>query len=150
MPKQGPRLGSRRAATTLWPRLAMACTRPMEVVVFPSPAGVGVMAASPLARMVVATPDADWSHIRSWWYAARRLRDRMAGRSRNAAIDTVRLFHGLDGWTPAQASLGFVLADPDVHCAVFATADPRHLHENAAASGRSLPPAVLQRLNASP
>jgi len=50
------------------------------------------------------------------------------------------------GWTAAQACLGFVLSHPDVHSAAFATADLRHLHENAGASGRDLPVEVIRRI----
>ncbi len=44
MPNTGPRLGSRSAAALFTPILASPCTRPIEVVVLPSPAGVGVIA----------------------------------------------------------------------------------------------------------
>ena len=43
MPKIGPSVGSRRFTETLWPNRPMPCVSPMAVVVFPSPAGVGVM-----------------------------------------------------------------------------------------------------------
>ena len=44
MPKVGPSDGSRRARHTFSPILAMPWARPIEVVVFPSPASVGVRA----------------------------------------------------------------------------------------------------------
>ena len=44
MPKTGPRDGSRKAAIVDLPSLARAWVRPMDMVVFPSPAGVGVIA----------------------------------------------------------------------------------------------------------
>ena len=46
MPNTGPREGSRRAMTAFFPIRAIASPRPMEVVVFPSPAGVGLMAVT--------------------------------------------------------------------------------------------------------
>ncbi len=46
IPKTGPREGSRRAAMARWPRRPKASASPMAVVVFPSPAGVGVMAVT--------------------------------------------------------------------------------------------------------
>ena len=44
MPKTGPIEGSRRQSTTFWPIFPSPCVSEMEVVVFPSPAFVGVMA----------------------------------------------------------------------------------------------------------
>ena len=46
MPKQGPRLGSRRQATAFLPIRFIPSVRPTEVVVLPSPAGVGLMAVT--------------------------------------------------------------------------------------------------------
>ena len=43
-PKQGPSDGSRSATLVRFPRRRNAWPRPIVVVVFPSPAGVGVMA----------------------------------------------------------------------------------------------------------
>lgn len=43
-PKTGPMLGWRRARATEWPEALRPWARPMEMVVLPSPAGVGVMA----------------------------------------------------------------------------------------------------------
>ena len=45
-PKQGPRDGSLRQIMAEWPIFARACVSPMVVVVFPSPAGVGVVAVT--------------------------------------------------------------------------------------------------------
>jgi len=44
MPNTGPMDGSRSAAMVAFPNLARAWASPMETVVLPSPAGVGVMA----------------------------------------------------------------------------------------------------------
>ena len=46
IPKTGPREGSRRAMTAFSPIAERASTNPTEVVVFPSPAGVGEMAVT--------------------------------------------------------------------------------------------------------
>ena len=108
--------------------------------------GLGVIATGSLARMSFAPLDADWSLPRTWWQAKRRLTDRLvAGRRVNRAR-RCRFLTGLENWSAAQACLGFVLSHPDVHSAVFATADLRHLHENAAASGRVLPTEVIRRI----
>ena len=45
-PKTGPRDGSRSASTAFLPRRRSASARPMETVVLPSPAGVGLMAVT--------------------------------------------------------------------------------------------------------
>jgi len=111
-------------------------------------AGVGVMAASPLGRMAFAPMDADWTLPGTWWTGVRRLRDRLADGGRARRAGQLGFLSQIEGWTAAQASLGFVLANPDVHCAVFSTANLRHLHANAAASGRSLPEAALRRIRA--
>ena len=49
IPIEGPRDGSRSAKTAFFPILFKACARPIEVVVFPSPAGVGVIAVTKIS-----------------------------------------------------------------------------------------------------
>ena len=44
IPKHGPKLGSRKATITFFPIFARPSVKPTDVVVLPSPAGVGVMA----------------------------------------------------------------------------------------------------------
>ena len=46
MPKEGPRLGSLKHTTLFFPSLFIPSERPTEVVVFPSPAGVGEIAVT--------------------------------------------------------------------------------------------------------
>ena len=46
IPKTGPKEGSRRTTTAFFPNLFNPSFNPIEVVVFPSPAGVGVMAVT--------------------------------------------------------------------------------------------------------
>ena len=46
MPNTGPRLGSRRQMIAFLPIRLSASPRPTVVVVFPSPAGVGLMAVT--------------------------------------------------------------------------------------------------------
>ncbi len=50
IPKTGPREGSLRTTVVFFPIRLRACARPMEVVVFPSPAGVGVIAVTSIRR----------------------------------------------------------------------------------------------------
>ena len=46
MPKHGPKLGSRSATQTFLPMRFKASASPIDVVVLPSPAGVGVIAVT--------------------------------------------------------------------------------------------------------
>ena len=46
IPKHGPSDGSRIATTDFFPNLLSACDNPIIVVVFPSPAGVGLIAVT--------------------------------------------------------------------------------------------------------
>lgn len=108
--------------------------------------GLGVIATGTLARMSFAAMDADWSLPRTWWQAKRRLTDRTVAGHQVSRAQRCRFLTALKSWTAAQACLGFVLSHPDVHSAVFATADLRHLHENAGASGRILPTEVIRRI----
>lgn len=108
--------------------------------------GIGVITTGALARMAFAPLGGDWSLPRTWWQAKRRLRDRIVAAGAVARAERCRFLTAVNDWTPAQASLGFVLSHPDVHSAVFATSDIKHLHENAAASGRTLPTPVIRRI----
>lgn len=108
--------------------------------------GLGVIATGALARMSFAPLDADWSLPRTWWQAKRRLTDRLVAGRHVGRAQRCRFLTAVKDWSAAQACLGFVLSHPDVHSAVFATADIRHLHENAAASGRVLPTEVIRRI----
>ena len=60
-PNTGPREGSRRQTMVFLPSLLSASARPTDVVVLPSPAGVGVMAVTrisfPFSRFVSESRD---------------------------------------------------------------------------------------------
>jgi len=77
------------------------------------------------------------------WYAARGL-----VRHRREVIEGARFgfLHRLPGLTGSQAALAYVLANPQVSCAVFGTTRMAHLTENLAASGVVLEAAVLERI----
>lgn len=79
------------------------------------------------------------------WYAARALVRHRSELKRGAAF---RFLHRQPGITGSQAALAYVLANPHVACAVIGTTRPRHLAENAAASGLSLPADLLARIRA--
>lgn len=118
------------------------------LIVRASAAGLGVMVAGPLARMAFAPQSGGWGSPASWWYAARRLRDRLLAGTMVEQAQHYRFLTEIEGWSAAQASLGFVLSNPDVHCAVFGTVKAEHLRANAAVSGWPLPDEVLQRIRA--
>lgn len=108
--------------------------------------GLGVMAAGPLARMATAPVFGSWSSPSAWWYAARHLRNRMVAGEQIRRARQFAFLNALPNWSAAQASLAFTLTNPAVHCAVFGTTDAAHLQDNAAASGKALPDAVLRRI----
>lgn len=111
-------------------------------------AGLGVMAAGPLARMAAVPPTGSWTSPAAWWYAARHLRDRLAAGDQVRRARRFAFLGAIPRWSAAQASLAFTLTNPAVHCAVFGTTSAAHLRENAATSGRALPDSVLQRIRA--
>lgn len=113
-----------------------------------SAAGLGVMAARPLARMAPTPAFGPLSSPAAWWYAARHLRDRMTGDERTRRARALAFLGALPDRSAAQANLAFTLAGPAIHCAVFGTTNAAHLRENAAASGQLLPEAVLRRIRA--
>lgn len=111
--------------------------------------GLGVIAAGPLARMdFSAGQDRSWSTPAPWWYGARRLAHRLTAREDAARARRYRYLDRVKGWSAAQACLGFVLDNPDVHATVFGTTDAAHLAEDAAVSGRHLGPGVLSAIRA--
>lgn len=80
---------------------------------------------------------------RDVWYALRALKNHRADVAKGARFG----FLGkLDGMTGPQAALAYVLADPNVSCAVVGTTRMAHLIDNLAASGMTLPPAVWTRI----
>lgn len=79
------------------------------------------------------------------WYLARGL-----AYPRHRADMMAGLRYGflreVEGWTPAQAALAWVLANPQVSVAVVGTTRPEHLTELATVPGRQLPEAVMKRI----
>ena len=71
MPKQGPKEGSLSAAVALAPSRFSASTRPMVVVVLPSPAGVGEIAVTstslPASRSCAMSSSAASGSFALWW-----------------------------------------------------------------------------------
>ena len=80
---------------------------------------------------------------RDIWYALRALKNHRADISSGARFGF--LSHVPD-MTASQAALAYVLANPDVSCAVVGTTRMAHLIENLGASGMSLSREVLDRI----
>jgi aryl-alcohol dehydrogenase-like predicted oxidoreductase len=108
-------------------------------------AGKGVLAGMPLAMGHTAPVLARIRAPRDLWYAARGL-----ARHRGEVTKGARFtfLHRLDAMTGSQAGLAFVLDNPNVACAVVGTTRMGHLTENLAASGRTLPDALMARIRA--
>ncbi len=109
-------------------------------------AGKGVLAGMALAMGHTGFKVANIRGPQDFWYAARGLIRHRGDVMRGARFG----FLGqVDGITGAQAALAYVLANPDVCCAVIGTTRPAHLLENLAASGMTLPTQVIDRIRAS-
>ena len=80
---------------------------------------------------------------RDIWYALRALKNHRADVAKGGRFGFLA---DTPGMTASQAALAYVLADPNVSCAVVGTTRMNHLMENMAASGRSLPSDVLDRV----
>ena len=108
-------------------------------------AGKGVLAGMALAMGHTGLKVAKLRGPQDLWYAARGL-----VRHRAEVLKGARFgFLGhVEGMTGPQAALVYVLANPDVACAVIGTTRLAHLHENLAASGLTLPADVTARIRA--
>lgn len=109
--------------------------------------GLGVIATGVLSRMAFSK-EQKWagSDPATWTYAVRHLTDRVTAADRVARARKFLLMSRVKNWTPAQACLGVVLANPSIHCGVFRSIRTDHLAENAATCGRALLPGVLAKL----
>jgi aryl-alcohol dehydrogenase-like predicted oxidoreductase len=108
-------------------------------------AGKGVLAGMALAMGHTGGQIAKLRAPRDLWYAARGL---MRHRRDVAAGARFGFLHRQAQMTGSQAALAFVLANPNVGCAVVGTTRMAHLTENLAASGLTLPDALLARIRA--
>jgi aryl-alcohol dehydrogenase-like predicted oxidoreductase len=81
--------------------------------------------------------------VRDVWYALRALKNH---RRDIAAGARFGFLSQRPEMTAAQAALAYVLADPNVSCAVVGTTRLRHLTENLAASGMRLPAEVMDQI----
>jgi aryl-alcohol dehydrogenase-like predicted oxidoreductase len=110
-------------------------------------AGKGVLAGMALAMGHTGLQVAKLRGLQDLWYAARGLVRHRAEVAKGARFGF--LSH-VEGMTGAQAALAYVLANPQVACAVIGTTRPAHLHENLAASGITLPADVAARIRGFP
>jgi 1-deoxyxylulose-5-phosphate synthase len=97
--------------------------------------GFGILAGQALAGGLYGRPFYGNGSIRDLWYAARTWKNHRADLARS------RSFHFLNeqqGWTAAEIALAWVLANPQISCAVFGTTRQPHLLSCLHASGRTL------------
>jgi aryl-alcohol dehydrogenase-like predicted oxidoreductase len=106
-------------------------------------AGKGVLAGMALAMGHTGLQVAKIRAPQDLWYAARGLMRHRAEVRRGLRF---RFLHEHGEITGSQAALAYVLANPGVSAAVIGTTRLAHLRENAAASGRTLPPELAARI----
>jgi len=108
-------------------------------------AGKGVLAGMALAMGHPGRQVASLRGPQDIWYALRALKNHRADIVRGAKFG---FLDAVPGMTVAQAALAFVLANPNVACAVTGTTRLPHLLDNIAASGMELPSEALARIRA--
>jgi aryl-alcohol dehydrogenase-like predicted oxidoreductase len=106
-------------------------------------AGKGVLAGMALAMGHTGLQIARIRAPRDLWYAARALAHHRSDIVRGARLG---FLNHVDGMTGAQAALAYVLANPNVACAVAGSTRMTHLLDNVATSGMTLPPGVAERV----
>ncbi|MFN3514318.1 MAG: aldo/keto reductase [Phenylobacterium sp.] len=102
--------------------------------------GKGVLAGMALAMGHTGGQVLKLRAVRDVWYALRALKNHRADVVRGARFG---FLHRLPDMTGAQAALAYVLADPNVSCAVFGATRMAHLVENLEASGKRLDETVM-------
>lgn len=107
--------------------------------------GKAVLAGMPLAMGHAGLQVLKLRAPRDLWYAARGLARHGREVREGAAFGFLRR---LPGWSAAQASLAWVLANGQVDCAVAGTTRPLHLAELLEVPGRRLPDAALAEIEA--
>jgi len=105
--------------------------------------GKGVLAGMALAMGHAGGQVLKLRGLQDLWYAARGLARHRGEVAAGARFGFLSATPGMSG---AQASLAYVLANPDVACAVVGTTRLGHLDENIAASGLALGADVLARI----
>ena len=106
--------------------------------------GKGVLAGMPLAMGHTGGQVLKLRTPRDIWYALRALKNH---RAEVLAGRRFGFLHQEPAITGAQAALAYVLANPNVACAVTGTTRMGHLLENLSASGMALPLALAARIS---
>jgi len=115
----------------------------VELIARAAQQGKGVLAGMALAMGHANRQVLRLRAPRDIWYALRALKNHRADIAKGARFG----FLGeLEALTAPQAALAYVLADPNVSCAVVGTTRMAHLIDNLAASGATLPLEVLARI----
>ena len=107
--------------------------------------GMAAIAGMPLAMGHIDRQALKLRRPSDLWYLARGL---AYPRHRADMIAGLRygFLREIDGWTPAQAALAWVLANEKVNVAVVGTTRPEHLAELATVPGRQLPAPLMSRI----
>lgn len=103
----------------------------------------GILAGLALAGGLYSRPFYGNGGIRDLWYAARAWKNHRADLARS------RHFHFLNeekGWTAGEIALAWVLANPNISCAVFGTTRLSHLLAVLKVSGRNLDSNLIARI----
>jgi aryl-alcohol dehydrogenase-like predicted oxidoreductase len=105
--------------------------------------GFGILAGHALAGGLYSRPFFGNGSLRDLWYAARAWKNHRADLARS------RHFHFLNeekDWTAGEIALAWVLANPNISCAVFGTTRLPHLLSTLNASARPLGGDLLARI----
>jgi aryl-alcohol dehydrogenase-like predicted oxidoreductase len=107
--------------------------------------GMATIAGMPLAMGHIDRQAFKLRRMSDLWYLARGI-----AYPRHRADLLAGLRYGflrqIEGWSAAQAALGWVLANQQVSVAVVGTTRPEHLTELATVPGRALPESVMARI----
>ncbi len=110
--------------------------------------GAGAVIGTPIAQALFRPAAALWPiNHKTIWELARALKNH---RRDLRAARAYKFLNELPGMTGAQAALAFVLRQPSVAMAVFGTTSACHLSSNLAAVQMTLPPDLVQRIEALP
>ena len=105
--------------------------------------GKGVLAGMALAMGHANRQVLRLRAARDVWYALRALKNHRADIAKGARFGFLSQIPGMSG---SQAALAYVLADPNVACAVVGTTRLAHLMDNIGASGTKLSRETLDRI----
>jgi aryl-alcohol dehydrogenase-like predicted oxidoreductase len=104
---------------------------------------IGILAGHALAGGLYAKPFYGNGSVRDLWYAARAWKNHRTDLARS---EYFRFINEEKDWTGAEIALAWVLANPDISCAVFGTTRLPHLLSLLRTSGRTLSADLLTRI----